>query len=252
MSLNRHTSVAVMLTRTLRQIFVPRLQQNIILPPTYLLPFRASFSTSAPKGQPNLPPTLYQPLPLPSHSTPQLSSSANQSTRSISREPLHDQLNSAFSNSPHSSSSLNLLPILAAQPPHYIIVRIHQRPYLLTHGDSLRLPFHLKDAPPGTILRLVRASALGSRDYTFRGKPLVDEKYFVCRVQVIGIEGEPMRVMEKTMRRQRHIKRVKSKMRYTVVRCIELRVLTDAQAEPQAVDNIHGIKISELQLAPEQ
>lgn len=41
----------------------------------------------------------------------------------------------------------------------------------------------------------------------------------------MGVEGEPMRVEEKTKRRQRHVKTVKSKMRFTILRCVELRVL---------------------------
>lgn len=66
---------------------------------------------------------------------------------------------------------------------------------------------------------------IGSRDYTFRGAPYVDEGLFVCRAVVVGIEGEPMRVIEKTKRRQRKVKTVKSKMRFTILRIKELRVL---------------------------
>ena len=46
----------------------------------------------------------------------------------------------------------------------------------------------------------------------------------------MGVEGEPMRVMEKTKRRQRKVKRVKSKMKYTVLRITELKIL------PQGVE----------------
>jgi len=41
---------------------------------------------------------------------------------------------------------------------------------------------------------------------------------------VIGIESEPMRIMEKTKRRQRHVKHVYSKHRFTVLRISELGV----------------------------
>lgn len=224
-----------MITRTLRQV-LPHAQQGIVLPPTFLLPLRARFSTTSSTAEPRLSSTAFQspPPPPPPFPPPYSSKSSNRSPIPISAESSLNQPQPSLSNSSHRSSSLALLPVLAAQSPHYIIVRIHQRPYLLTHGDSLRLPFNLHNAPPGTILRLTRASALGSRDYTFRGKPLVDEKFFVCRVQVVGVEGESMRVMEKTKRRQRHIKRVKSKMRYTVVRCVELRILTEAEAEAQS------------------
>lgn len=61
----------------------------------------------------------------------------------------------------------------------------------------------------------------------------MDERYFVCRVRVVGVEGEPMRVLEKTKRRQRHVKTVRSKMRFTVVRCVELRVRPDMEEEAE-------------------
>ena len=59
----------------------------------------------------------------------------------------------------------------------------------------------------------------------------MDERFFVCRMRVIGVEGEPMRVEKKTKRRQRHIKTVKSKMRFTILRCMELQVLGDEKGE---------------------
>lgn len=77
---------------------------------------------------------------------------------------------------------------------------------------------------PGDVLRLNRASNLGSRDYTLKGAPYLDERLFECRATVVGVESEPMRVKEKTKRRQRRIKRVKSKMRFTVLRVSEVRV----------------------------
>lgn len=53
----------------------------------------------------------------------------------------------------------------------------------------------------------------------------------MCRARVIGVEGEPMRVVLKTKRRQRHVKRVTSKMRYTILRCLEVRVLGEGGGE---------------------
>ena len=88
---------------------------------------------------------------------------------------------------------------------------------------------------PGTVLRLTRASSIGSRDYTYRGDPWVDERFFVCRVRVVGAEGEPMRVVEKTKRRQRHVKKAKSKMRFTVLRVVEVGVKPDGDAGEFAI-----------------
>jgi hypothetical protein len=77
---------------------------------------------------------------------------------------------------------------------------------------------------PGDILRLTRASLLGSRDYTLKGTPYVDERLFVCRARVVGVESEPMRIKEKTKRRQRRVKTVKSKHKHTILRVCEVRV----------------------------
>jgi large subunit ribosomal protein L21 len=94
----------------------------------------------------------------------------------------------------------------------------------VTVGDSIRLPFRMPGVLPGDVLRLDRASALGSRDYTLKGAPHVDERLFECRATVLGVESEPLRVKVKTKRRQRKNKTVKSKHRYTILRVSELVV----------------------------
>jgi large subunit ribosomal protein L21 len=132
---------------------------------------------------------------------------------------------------PLSESVRTLLPVLAAQPGHYITILIHGRPYLVTEGDSVRLPFKMPGVEPGNILRLTRASVLGSRDLTLRGAPYVDERLFECRAVVTGTESEPMRAMVKKKRRCRRKLTVKSKHRYTMLRICELRVRGEAVDE---------------------
>ncbi|KAL2269764.1 hypothetical protein VTJ83DRAFT_1948 [Remersonia thermophila] len=117
-----------------------------------------------------------------------------------------------------------LLPVLAAQPGHYIRIHIHGRPFLVTEGDSVRLPFRLRGVQTGDVLRLDKASVLGSRDLTLKGAPYVDERLFTCRAVVTGVESEPMRVMIKKKQRCRRKKHVKSKHRFTVLRICEVRV----------------------------
>ncbi|KAH6638054.1 hypothetical protein C7974DRAFT_390772 [Boeremia exigua] len=131
----------------------------------------------------------------------------------------------------------NLLPLLHSQPAHYMTLHIHGRPYLLTKGDTLRLPFLMPDVKPGDVLRLTRATHIGSRDYTLKAPEslkgnadhakkvfYLDERLFTVRARVVGIETEPMRVEEKTKRRQRHTKHVFSKMRFTVLKISEMEV----------------------------
>lgn len=138
---------------------------------------------------------------------------------------------------------MELLPLLRAQPEHYITVHIHARPYLVTPGDIVRLPFLMPGVHPGDVLRLNRASTLGSRDLTLRpAQPklrtpgtnevaYVDERLFECRAVVVGVESEPMREKEKTKRRNRKVKTIKSKHRFTVLRISELRINSPEEVE---------------------
>lgn len=128
------------------------------------------------------------------------------------------------------------LPYLTTQKPHYISAHLHARPYLLTEGDQLRLPFLMPGVQAGDVLRLNRASALGSRDYTLKGTPYVDERLFECRVRVLGVESEPLRVKEKTKRRQRHVQRIKSKHKYTIMRVIDVKVKTLEELVDEGVE----------------
>ncbi|KAK4170140.1 ribosomal protein L21-like protein [Cladorrhinum sp. PSN259] len=127
---------------------------------------------------------------------------------------------------PIDSSVRTLLPLLAAQPGgHYMTLHIHGQQYLVTQGDTLRLPFKMPGVAPGDVLRLNRASAIGSRDLTLKGAPYVDERLYECRAVVMGTESEPMRLKIKKKQRCRRKKTVKSKHRYTVLTISELKVL---------------------------
>ncbi len=130
-----------------------------------------------------------------------------------------------------------LLPMLASQPGHYITVHIHGQRFLVTRGDTIRLSFKMPGVLPGDVLRLNRASVLGSRDLTLQGSPFVDEALFECRAVVLGTESEPLRIKIKKKRRNRKKKTVKSKHRYTVLRIQDLIVAPPpppaTSAEPQ-------------------
>ncbi|KAL4969474.1 mitochondrial 54S ribosomal protein bL21m [Aspergillus stella-maris] len=134
-----------------------------------------------------------------------------------------------------SQSLLDTLPHLTSQKPHYISAHLHDRPYLVTEGDQLRLPFLMPNVQVGDILRFNRASVLGSRDFTLKGKPYVDERLFECRLRVVGVESEPLRVKEKTKRRRRHVQRITSKHRYTVLRVMEVKIKTVEELQAEGV-----------------
>lgn len=226
----------------------------------------------------------------------QLESQSTQVSEQTLRPPLPPP-HSQSSPIALSSSVRELLPVLSAQGPHYITAHIHGKPYLLTQGDTVRLPFQMQGVEPGDVLRLNRATHLGSREYTLKaaaarpklkspshvvepttglmgsqqqvmpgmgqgdapmeggsrdvvfaphfiphiekGKhSYLDERLFVCRAVVTGVESEPLRIKEKTKRRQRKVKTVKSKHRFTVLRVKEVRVrdLEDIEEGIQEVD----------------
>ncbi|KAF2199643.1 hypothetical protein GQ43DRAFT_442316 [Delitschia confertaspora ATCC 74209] len=235
-----------MLAQTVRRSL---LEARSILPPTFLLPFRARITTAShtletantvpesllrpgqhiaedlkektqlPKDTKNAPLTPSTPSPaVPSQQPPNTPQTTEQSS------PLTPQIR-------------KLLPLLHSQAPHYMTLHIHGHPYLLTAGDTLRLPFLMPRVQPGDILRLNRATHIGSRDFTLKAPEpakgtrdapkkvfYLDERLFECRATVVGVESEPMRVKEKTKRRMRHVRRVKSKHRFTVLKISEVRV----------------------------
>ena len=88
------------------------------------------------------------------------------------------------------TSVQTLLPLLRSQPPFYSTIHIHGKPYLVTEGDTIRLPFLMPGVEPGDVLRLNRVTAIGSRDYTLKAatkemrrekQSYLDESLFTIR-----------------------------------------------------------------------
>ncbi|GAW12310.1 hypothetical protein ANO14919_016750 [Xylariales sp. No.14919] len=189
------------------------------LPPAFLLPSRA-LSTTMTKMQ-NLDPTTSPsqtsvPPSAPIHASPNTRPRAQKQAPTA---PLPAEATASISQ---------LFPLMRAQPRHYITAHIHERPYLVTEGDQIRLPFKMPGVLPGDVLRLDCASVLGSRDYTLKGSPWIDPALFECRATVLGTESEPLRVKIKTKRRNRRSQRVTSKHKYTILRISELKLLGPA------------------------
>lgn len=228
-------------TRTARRALVG---SRFSLPsPTTVLPFRAGLTTvSHTLEAGNVPDPLVQSgkstsqdlkakieaSPTAPKSAPAPESPAEKPTANARQDIVHNQI---------TPSIRKMLPLLHSQPAHYLTIHIHGRPYLLTAGDTLRLPFLMPNVKAGDVLRLNRATHIGSRDYTLKApEPIkgnadhakkvfyLDERLFVCRARVVGEESEPLRVMEKTKRRQRHVKHVYSKHKYTVLKISEIEV----------------------------
>ena len=62
----------------------------------------------------------------------------------------------------------------------------------------------------------------------------IDDRLFECRAVVMGTESEPMRFIKKTKQRQRRVKTVKSKHKYTILKIKELVVNDVEQVEGAA------------------
>ncbi|TGO10700.1 hypothetical protein BTUL_0128g00390 [Botrytis tulipae] len=211
-----------MFSRTMRKSLLDIRIPSATLPPTFLLPSRARFFNST---------TQHVESPIEnSHASPLSAASVKPENPSIaSSAPVAPSSNvTPLSLSP---SVEEMLPLLTAQQSHFITTHIYSRPYLVTVGDTVRLPFRIPGVVPGDVLRLNTASSIGSRDYTLKGTPYLDERIFECRARVMGTEAEPMRVKEKTKRRNRKTKTVKSKHKYTILRIAELKVKTVEEIE---------------------
>ncbi|KAI1739533.1 hypothetical protein F4680DRAFT_421866 [Xylaria scruposa] len=178
------------------------------LPPTFLLPSRALSTTTT--TMQNVAPAI-SPVQA---SIPPVTTSKLQKSAPVAPPPAEA-----------AESISQLFPLLRAQPRHYITAHIHGHPYLVTEGDQIRLPFKMPGVLPGDVLRLDRASILGSRDYTLKGTPWIDSGLFECRATVLGTESEPLRIKIKTKRRNRRSQRVTSKHKYTILRISELKLL---------------------------
>ncbi|MCJ1479245.1 hypothetical protein MMC13_007930 [Lambiella insularis] len=236
-----------MISPALRQAATESQWHISSLPPIFLLPLRARLSTSSSFTNPSQLLVPSQP-PKRSHSsdttnvplqTPSFVPWSTARSQPLLLKP-QDQHQTPTSTkaSIFPPTVRDLSPLLQVQPSHYITAHIHARPYLLTEGDTLRLPFHMPKVKPGDILRLDRASSIGSRDYTMRGAPYLDERLFECRATVVGVEAEPMRYIEKTKRRNRKVKTVKSKHRFTVLKIKELKLKSLKDVEEGSAQDI--------------
>ncbi|KAK9323345.1 ribosomal protein L21-like protein [Lipomyces orientalis] len=107
--------------------------------------------------------------------------------------------------------------------PLYATTRIHKNSLLVTVGDVVTLPYRLKDVVVGDIIRLTQIETLGSRQFTWKGDPYIDERA-VVKARVVEHTKEPMRMKIRTKRRNRRVKQIKSKHHYTVIVISEIGI----------------------------
>ncbi|KAK9381123.1 mitochondrial 54S ribosomal protein bL21m [Kockiozyma suomiensis] len=129
-------------------------------------------------------------------------------------QPTAEQLTAAFKSSSHLNHSL--------QTPLYATIRIHKHQFLVSVGDSVTLPFRLKDVQVGDVIRLTQIETLGSRKFTWKGSPFIDDERCVVRARVVEQTKEPMRIKIRKKQRTRRTKHIISKHAYTVLTIAEV------------------------------
>ena len=106
----------------------------------------------------------------------------------------------------------------------YAIFRIHNRPYVVTEGDKVILPFKMKQADVGDILNLTDVTTIGSRNYRLVDDP-IDQSLYSLKATVLEKTKRKYRVREVTKRRNRRVRHAVSKGDLTIIRISELKVL---------------------------
>lgn len=105
----------------------------------------------------------------------------------------------------------------------YAIFKIHERPYLVTKGDKVILPFKLKEANVGDILNLTDVTTIGSRNYKLVDNP-IDKSIYSLKAVVLEKTKRAYQVREVTKRRNRRVRHAVNKADQTVIRISELKV----------------------------
>lgn len=106
----------------------------------------------------------------------------------------------------------------------YAVFRIHNRPYLVTEGDKVILPFKMNQAEVGDILKLSDVTTLGSRNFTLKGDP-IDPGLYNLKATVIEKTKRKFEIREVTKRRNRRVRHAKRKGDLTVLRINMLEVV---------------------------
>ncbi|VEU19559.1 DEKNAAC100111 [Brettanomyces naardenensis] len=106
----------------------------------------------------------------------------------------------------------------------YATIDIHNRPYLITEGDEIVLPFRMKHADVGDVLQFTDITTVGSRNFTYHLKKGIDLAVASIKGVVVEKTKSPMYVKEITKRRNRHVRHVQVKHDLTKIRITELKL----------------------------
>lgn len=128
----------------------------------------------------------------------------------------------ALQEIPEASKQIDLKPLKLSNE-LYAVFKIHNRPYLMTEGDKVILPFKVKEADVGDVLSLTDVVTIGSRNYRLVDYP-IDSSLYTLKATVLEKTKRAFEVREVTKRRNRRVRHAKSKGDLTVIRISELKL----------------------------
>lgn len=106
----------------------------------------------------------------------------------------------------------------------YATINIHNRPFLVTKGDIIILPFRMKHADIGDALQFTDITTVGSRNYTYHVKEGLPSDAVTIKGIILEKTKKPMYVKEITKKRNRHTRHVQVKHDLTKIRITELKL----------------------------
>lgn len=106
----------------------------------------------------------------------------------------------------------------------YAVFRLHNMPYLVTKGDTVVLPFKLKNAEVGDDLKLNDVTTLGSPEYTYRDNNGVSPELYQLQAKVTEITKEPYYEVYRKKQRCRRLKTFGVQPYQTMITINELKL----------------------------
>ncbi|KAG2227684.1 hypothetical protein INT45_004726 [Circinella minor] len=121
------------------------------------------------------------------------------------------------------ATTKDLVTKLRNQLRYYAIAEIAGRPFLITKNDQV-IVNRLKDVKVGDVLKLDRVRELGSKDYTIKGQPFVNEGFYDIKATVIEHPKSKLIQIVKKKRRKNYKRTIEHKQTHTVLRISKVDV----------------------------
>lgn len=90
----------------------------------------------------------------------------------------------------------------------YAVCKIHNIPYMVTKGDTLVLPYKIRNHKVGDMLKLSEVITIGSRNFTYNDDLGIPESAYKLTATLTEITREPKYQVYKKKQRCRRLKTV--------------------------------------------